>query len=421
MQTLLTYVISIDRGAELTSIAAAGSNLHYGLPGISRPQKPQATLSVGSHTFVAVEHPSYEIQNSTWDRRAWTFQEALLSRRRLVFTDSQVYFQCLRMHCTEGIEHSHTLVYGALRDDMRAFPRRGIGHQAPDIYNRLKEYYKRQLSFNADILNAVSGILQTFTQMRAGEFKESAVHFYGIPVVVQSVGSPGIVRANARASFALGLVWMINMGSHYTSPNVERSVAGDDSFPSWSWASFKANRPNSGSDHLNFFQGGRSPSDFDGPRQVRVVPRPGLSMSLEDYVQRACEFTAFLPLVELTSMVMPGLLLGKDTGLAISSACSQSIRFSALPQANLSLHLYASSITTNLTAVYVGGPRKQRRSEVVLILVEAIDESQYRQVGVCVLTVVEDDWFEQMNKSSASILQEQSDGREWEWLTLRLV
>jgi hypothetical protein len=83
--------------------------------------------------------------------------------------------------------------------------------------------------------------------------------------------------------------------------------------------------------------------------------------------------------------------------------------------------LYASSITTNLTAVYVGGPRKQRRSEVVLILVEAIDESQYRQVGVCVLTVVEDDWFEQMNKSSASILQEQSDGREWEWLTLRLV
>jgi hypothetical protein len=138
MQTLLTYVTSIDRGAELTIIAAAGSNPHYGLLGISRPRKPQAILSISSHTFVAVEDPSYEIQNSTWDRRAWTFQEALLSRRRLVFTDSQFYFQCLRMHCTEGIEHSHTLVYGALRDEMRAFPRRGMGHQAPDIDNRLR-------------------------------------------------------------------------------------------------------------------------------------------------------------------------------------------------------------------------------------------------------------------------------------------
>jgi hypothetical protein len=77
MQTLLTYVTSIDRGAELTIIAAAGSNPHYGLLGISRPRKPQAILSISSHTFVAVEDPSYEIQNSTWDRRAWTFQEAL--------------------------------------------------------------------------------------------------------------------------------------------------------------------------------------------------------------------------------------------------------------------------------------------------------------------------------------------------------
>ncbi|XP_044724639.1 uncharacterized protein HRG_02535 [Hirsutella rhossiliensis] len=35
------------------------------------------------------------VRNRRWNTRGWTYQELLLSRRLLFFTDSQVYFQCM--------------------------------------------------------------------------------------------------------------------------------------------------------------------------------------------------------------------------------------------------------------------------------------------------------------------------------------
>jgi hypothetical protein len=90
------------RGLELTIIAAAGSDPHYGLPGVSRTRNVQTTFTVANHVFVAMEDPGLEIRTSHWNTRGWTYQEALLSRRRLVFTDTQIYFQCRTSHHVEG-------------------------------------------------------------------------------------------------------------------------------------------------------------------------------------------------------------------------------------------------------------------------------------------------------------------------------
>lgn len=98
---------AIFADAELVLIAGAGNNPEYGLPGIrSRARKPQPSTALGKHLLVsALGDPRLLTKNSKWINRGWTYQEAVLARRRLGFTDEQMYFTCDRMG---GIE-SHDL------------------------------------------------------------------------------------------------------------------------------------------------------------------------------------------------------------------------------------------------------------------------------------------------------------------------
>jgi len=76
----------IYMNAELTIIAAAGSDPHYGLPGVGyQKRKPQfltRCARIGNHFLITTaDAPTAATQRSTWNTRGWTFQEALLSRR----------------------------------------------------------------------------------------------------------------------------------------------------------------------------------------------------------------------------------------------------------------------------------------------------------------------------------------------------
>lgn len=63
----------IYEGAEVTIIAAAGEDPHYGLPGIrGTPRSEQLILEVGGQTFVGVEALYHGIMHSKWATRAWT-------------------------------------------------------------------------------------------------------------------------------------------------------------------------------------------------------------------------------------------------------------------------------------------------------------------------------------------------------------
>ncbi|TEA14095.1 hypothetical protein C8034_v003502 [Colletotrichum sidae] len=95
---------SIYESAQLTIVAAAGTDPDYGLPGISRRRSIQQTAKMGRCTIIStMRHPSLEISFTKWSPRAWKCQEAVVSRRRLVFTDSQVYFECKTMSCHESL------------------------------------------------------------------------------------------------------------------------------------------------------------------------------------------------------------------------------------------------------------------------------------------------------------------------------
>lgn len=223
----------IYRGAKLTIIAAAGEDPSFGLPGVSSTNRtPQPMLQVKGHLLISsLSDPSAELSSSKWASRGWTYQEGLLSRRRLVFTPSQALFQCMNMHCWETISIPlhimHTKDLKRFRDSIsgcRAFPPRGIGKSLKDVVQRIGEYSQKDLSFEHDALNAVLGVLHAFK--RAGVL---AHHISGIP----SVPLLRISQSQSTKpleSLAAGLSWVAD--TRNGNPYLKRR----ENFPSWSWA-----------------------------------------------------------------------------------------------------------------------------------------------------------------------------------------
>jgi hypothetical protein len=90
-------------GAEIT-IISAGNDPSGGLPGINgMPRQAQRVVHFGVGPYVAVGDIIHQIKSSPWNSRAWTYQEGVLAPRRLVFSDSQIYFQCNGTHCLESL------------------------------------------------------------------------------------------------------------------------------------------------------------------------------------------------------------------------------------------------------------------------------------------------------------------------------
>jgi hypothetical protein len=92
--------------AQATIIAVAGDEAGFGLPGVSnRLRAPSVSATIGNSLYMSVPpDPAHEIQGSKWNSRGWTHQEAVLSKRRLIFCEDQVYFECSSMHCYESMD-----------------------------------------------------------------------------------------------------------------------------------------------------------------------------------------------------------------------------------------------------------------------------------------------------------------------------
>lgn len=132
---------AIYENSELTIIAAAGGDENHGLPGVgARSRTFQPTARVGEVKVVwTMRDPHYSIRSSKWFTRGWTFQEAVLSRRRLVFTEEQIYFECNAMNCFESIhtplESLHIKNKSKIRDSIRA----GVfGRNEREVYGKVE-------------------------------------------------------------------------------------------------------------------------------------------------------------------------------------------------------------------------------------------------------------------------------------------
>jgi hypothetical protein len=156
--------------AELTIVAIAGKDPHYGLPGISSTNRiPQKHISIGDMELVQIFLYEFDLQGSQWASRAWTLQEGVLSRRRLVFTDHEVIFLCNMMHCRESVKNelispAQDGVQGLVTSDYQWKMGWRRHNRATDVestaINLMNESALRDLSFDEDALNVVVGILK---------------------------------------------------------------------------------------------------------------------------------------------------------------------------------------------------------------------------------------------------------------------
>jgi hypothetical protein len=208
----------------------------------------------------------------------------LLSPRRLVFTSSQMYFQCLVQHHLESLCSEAT--FAVFKDGLRVFPHEATS-SLEELSERLQEYYKRQLSFQTDIVDAFLGVLGAFNA--SNDLPWSVTHFYGIPICYGS--SPEV----ARHSFIRSLLWTVETKHNNT-------IIPTDAFPSWTWASVKAERPSEDPGELDLQVSGHVdpiavPNDID----IQVCHRTSGSMTISAFVQEQGESRDFQPWLDITT------------------------------------------------------------------------------------------------------------------------
>jgi hypothetical protein len=96
-QLYLNAMPTIYANAYLTVVAADGINAAHGLRGMgygSQPRSvPRSRIEFPTTKLIEQFHSSADGGNSPWASRAWTFQEALFSRRMLVF-DGLISWVC---------------------------------------------------------------------------------------------------------------------------------------------------------------------------------------------------------------------------------------------------------------------------------------------------------------------------------------
>jgi len=225
-QAQLPAMGMIYRCAHATIVAASGRNASTGIPGIYPHSREPPMSSVGQvdgmKLMVSTRHLAVSILDSPWETRAWTFQEKIFSKRMIVFMSDQVHFKCNRAlwredcifesdsHCLSLSKESHMeRILEALQKE------RGDGNIDSQLsllafttYNQVvQEYTLRKLTFEKDILNALSGIQTVLSPLLNG-------FLWGIP----------------NSCFEAALTWR----SKDPFPLPKRT-----GFPSWSWAGWK--------------------------------------------------------------------------------------------------------------------------------------------------------------------------------------
>jgi hypothetical protein len=202
--------------AHITIVAAAGKDANYGLPGVGGTlRKHQPHLNFDCYSILStLPNPVQLIRHSKWATRGWTYQECLLLKRRLIFTDDQVHFECSGLSCLEVL---------ALPIVLGAFKYKTPGGNANDLSRYLSEYSERQLSNPGDAIHAFQGVLNAFSR------NKSPVHnFMGILIHQYRLDGTDRSRHAYRSSahsFLSSLTW------------IHEGLAKRVSiFPSWSWA-----------------------------------------------------------------------------------------------------------------------------------------------------------------------------------------
>ncbi|KAE8420436.1 heterokaryon incompatibility protein-domain-containing protein [Aspergillus pseudocaelatus] len=202
---------TIYTNAYVTLVGLEGNDVNYGLAGLFKEERPShLAFQVDDLvlTQICSENDYGElVRRSEWDSRGWAYQEALLSRRLLLFSHSGLFYECCKPPRLCG-EPSNTYPYFRKPLFNKAIDQKLT---SPSLLfpSLIEGYTKRVSSHESDILRAISGILNSTYESN---------HYFGLTF----------------ALFENAILWKAEATTHS-----KRISASDAVFPSWSWSSVK--------------------------------------------------------------------------------------------------------------------------------------------------------------------------------------
>ena len=236
LQDQIPKMGQIYGNALLTIVAADGDDASTGLFNNSNTASRVGRQCVrySKDLGLLIDPPDLNtvLKESKWATRGWTFQEALLSKRLLVFVDQTIYFSCRSTTWSEQRKaHSETVPppwtwaeapspYAARFDRWEWFRFASLLQiNPPNLQPWLvasmwqsivNEYSTRILSYELDVLAAIAGVQEVF-----GRFFRQDI-LYGIPLSI----------------IQIALLW------HPRTSLRRRKDGKKNLLPSWTWTAW---------------------------------------------------------------------------------------------------------------------------------------------------------------------------------------
>ncbi|OJD21120.1 hypothetical protein ACJ73_07540 [Blastomyces percursus] len=207
----------IFSSAQIVLIAAYGDSMEFGIPGVSRVKRKVVQRSEDM-LGLRITNIVREVEDdplSVWDTRGWTYQEVVLSRRRLYFTNMRAFFEC---ECS--MSHEDLFNGERCRDELIS-SRLVISDDEPTFRSfarHLRHYSSRKLTFRSDAYEALYGISKSLYKNKDRDTTGMSMMINGLP----------------RVDFDRALLWYANIGEN---PIMRLETAQGLVLPTWSWSS----------------------------------------------------------------------------------------------------------------------------------------------------------------------------------------
>lgn len=227
MASQLDAMATLFSCAALTIVAADGLNANAGFRGlkdISAPRFVDQRLILLTRDRALLQphrdHIWTDDKLQPWSTRAWTFQEAICSRRLLYFAHDTVRWVCRGCRRSEESMSSDCLKDYAFSNSNQLMVTSPSfsSSDLPDMTELvalINGYNTRNSTYPQDAFNAFAGVMNTLSRKFSGGF------IGGLPVMF----------------FDICLLWR---PLHRTNPPTARFAPIDTSiFPSWSWLAYQ--------------------------------------------------------------------------------------------------------------------------------------------------------------------------------------
>lgn len=206
----------------LVTIVVADGDAAVGIPGlkgVSESRRVKQTLiPFGGETLMC---PEFEIHLGEYRKRGWTYQEYIMSQRRLIFAGDRMHWvcQCCQWHeeVAFGSEFNREMVSQEPELDLIL----GGLQDLKSLRELMSNYNSRMFSYEEDVIPGISGLLSLFSRSFQGGF------LCGLPEMFFDRALGWCASSNLRRRKPSG------------RPVKDQLPHSLEKLPSWSWAGWQ--------------------------------------------------------------------------------------------------------------------------------------------------------------------------------------